>query len=64
VLKDAKEPMSAKAIMTAALERGHWATRGKTPEATLYPAMIRGIAAKGDDARLRKAERGQSELAP
>ena len=63
ILKDAKEAMSAKAIVTAALGRGLWSTKGKTPEATLYAAIIREIAAKGDGSRFRKAARGRFELA-
>ena len=59
VLKDAKEAMSAKAIVTAALGRGLWATSGKTPEATLYAAIIREIASKGDESRFRKVARGR-----
>ena len=63
ILKDANEAMSARAIVTAALGRGLWATNGKTPEATLYAAIIREIAAKGDGSRFRKAARGRFELA-
>ena len=63
VLKDAKEAMSAKAIVTVAIERGLWTTSGKTPEATLYAAIIREIAKKGDGSRFRKAARGRFELA-
>ena len=62
VLKDAGEPMSAKAITEAALERGLWATNGKTPHATLYAAMIREIAAKGAGSRFRKTGRGRFAL--
>ncbi len=58
ILKDAEEAMSAKAIVTAALERGLWATNGKTPEATLYAAIIREIAKKGDASRFVKTGRG------
>ena len=62
VLKDAAEPMSAKDIVTTALDRGLWATKGKTPEATLYAAMIREIAAKGADSRFQKTGRGRFAL--
>ena len=34
------------------------ATNGATPYATLYAAIIREIATKGDEARFTKAERG------
>ena len=41
-----------------------WKTNGKTPEATLYAAMTREIAKKGDAARFRKADRGLFEITP
>ncbi len=59
VLKQAKEPMSAKAIVEAAMAKGLWQSSGATPHATIYSAMIREIAAKGDDARFKKVGRGQ-----
>ncbi len=60
VLKDAKAPMQAKQIVDAVVERGLWKPgAGKTPHATLYAAMTREIAAKGDAARFRKVDRGR-----
>ena len=59
VLAEAKDPLSCKDIVTLALENGYWKTNGKTPEATLYAAIIREIAAKGDAARFRKVEKGK-----
>ena len=60
VLADAGEPMRAKEMIEAMTAQGLWASpNGKTPEATLYAAIIREIAAKGDAARFRKVERGQ-----
>lgn len=62
VLADAGEPMRTKAIVEAAIERGLWKPgKGKTPHATLYAAMTREIATKGDTARFRKADRGLFE---
>lgn len=59
VLAGAKEPMQAKQIVDAVVERGLWTPgAGKTPHATLYAAMTREIAAKGDAARFRKVKRG------
>lgn len=59
VLAVSKEPMRAKDLIVAMAEQGLWSSpSGKTPEATLYAAMIREIAAKGTDARFRKIERG------
>lgn len=57
VLADAGEPLSAKTIAERAIAAG-WSTNGKTPQATLYAAIIREIAAKGDAARFRKTDRG------
>jgi len=57
VLAEAGEPLAAKAIAERAIAAG-WVTSGKTPHATLYAAMIREIASKGDAARFRKTDRG------
>jgi hypothetical protein len=62
VLKDAKAPMDCKAIVEKVLAKGLWQTKGKTPAATLYAAIIREIAAKGKDARFHKTDRGMFEL--
>lgn len=62
VLATASEPMNTKALIAAMAERGLWSSPGgKTPEATLYAALIREISTKGDTARFRKVERGQFE---
>jgi len=60
VLADAGEPLKAKQIAERAIAAG-WKTNGKTPEATLYAAMTRELAKKGDAARFRKADRGLFE---
>jgi len=44
------------------LETGLWQTGGKTPAATIYAAIIREIAVKGDKSRFRKTDRGHFEL--
>jgi len=62
VLKDAKAPMDCKAIVEKVLAKGLWHTKGKTPAATLYAAIIREIASKGKDARFHKTDRGMFEL--
>jgi len=60
VLEEAGQPMSAPQIVAAAEQKGYWRSpAGKTPERTLYAAIIREIAAKGKDARFRKTERGK-----
>ena len=55
--------MSASEIVGQMLAKGLWQTKGKTPAATVYAAIIREIAKKGDKARFRKAGRGKFELA-
>jgi len=57
VLAEAGEPLNAKTIAERAIAAG-WKTSGKTPEATLYAAIIREIAKKGKDARFVKHDRG------
>jgi hypothetical protein len=57
-LARSKKPMGAKEIVERAIEQGLWTTKGKTPSATLYAAVIREIAAKGKDARFKKVDRG------
>lgn len=61
VLAEAKEPLNAKTIAERTIAAG-WETKGATPHATLYAAMIREIKAKGKDARFEKADRGQFQL--
>ncbi len=64
VLKAEAKPMRAKEMIAAMAAHGLWTSpNGKTPEATLYAAMLREIGTKGDQARFRKADRGQFEYA-
>jgi hypothetical protein len=64
VLKTDGQPMRCKELIAAMAERGLWTSPGgKTPEATLYAAMLREINTKGHDARFRKVERGQFAFA-
>ena len=63
VLAEADEPMNTKAIVEKVLASGRWQTKGKTPAATLYSAIIREISKKGNDARFEKVERGTFQLA-
>ena len=62
ILADAKQPLTAKEIVEQMLAKDLWQTNGKTPAATIYAAMIREIANKGDKARFRKVERGKFKL--
>ncbi|MCW5777757.1 MAG: hypothetical protein KIS87_15075 [Phycisphaeraceae bacterium] len=59
VLAASDVPMRAKEMIAAMEAKGLWKSPGgKTPEATLYAAIIREIAAKGTAARFKKHERG------
>ena len=59
VLAASEVPMRAKEMIAAMEAKGLWRSPGgKTPEATLYAAIIREIAAKGKTARFSKVERG------
>jgi len=62
VLAETSEPMSCKTIVERMLTNGLWQTKGRTPAATIYAAIIREIAAKGDKARFRKVARGKFTL--
>ena len=59
ILAKSKNAMSCKRIVELAIETGRWTTTGKTPHATLYSAIIREIAKKGEQARFRKIDRGR-----
>jgi len=61
VLAEAKEPLGAQEIVQRMLDQGLWQTKGRTPSATIYAAMIREAAAKGADSRFRKVARGKFE---
>jgi len=58
VLAKSNEPLTCMSIAEKAIAAG-WQTKGKTPHATLYSAMIREIDKKGKDARFKKVGRGQ-----
>jgi len=59
VLAASDVPMRAKEMIAAMEAKKLWTSPGgKTPEATLYAAVIREIAAKGTAARFKKHERG------
>ena len=62
VLQDAGAPMNCKEVWAAIDAKKMWFTEGKTPEATIYSAILREIKAKGKDSRFRKAARGKFEF--
>ena len=50
-------------IMQMMLAKRYWATKGKTPAATLYAAIRRDIEAKGKGSRFRQVGKGLFTLA-
>lgn len=57
------DPMGCKDLVAEAVNQNLWAPRtGKTPASTLYAAILREIAAKGDKSRFVKTERGRFAL--
>ena len=60
VLADAGKPMRSKELIAEMAKRGLWTSPGgKTPEATLYAAILREIGAKGAAARFARAGKGE-----
>lgn len=60
VLADAGKPMRSKDLIAEMAKRGLWTSPGgKTPEATLYAAILREIGAKGTAARFSRAGKGE-----
>jgi len=56
VLQEAGKPMRSDEIVKVALAKGYWQTKGATPGATLYAAVLRECVAKGAKARFRRAD--------
>jgi hypothetical protein len=57
------EPMGCKDLVAEAVNQNLWTPRtGKTPASTLYAAILREIATKGDKSRFIKTERGRFAL--
>jgi hypothetical protein len=60
VLADAGKPMRSRELIDEMAKRGLWTSPGgKTPEATLYAAILREIGAKGAAARFARAGKGE-----
>lgn len=65
VLAESDEPLNCRKMIDLAKERGLWTPGGgKTPEQTLYSAIMREIRDKGDAARFRKSPLRGHYLAP
>ena len=63
VLGESKDPMNCAAMVKLMLEKKLWTTKGKTPAATLYSAILREVQTKGAAARFKKAGKGTFTLA-
>lgn len=60
VLAEAAQPMTCREMIDQMAANGYWTSpKGRTPAATLYSAVLREIAAKGEKARFVKTERGK-----
>jgi len=57
VLVDADAELSAGAIVEKAAQKGWWKSDAATPAATIYAAMIREIATKGEKSRFERGEK-------
>lgn len=59
VLNERGKPMQVKPLVQAMIEKGYWASSGKTPWATLHAAICREVSKKGKESRFKKVGRGQ-----
>lgn len=61
---EAKQGISAQDLTDRMAKQKLWISPGgKTPQATLYAAILREMRTKGGDARFAKTERGHFALA-
>jgi hypothetical protein len=60
VLVETGTAMTCQEMIAAMTEKSYWTSPGgKTPQATLYSAMLREIATKGANSRFQKTDRGK-----
>jgi hypothetical protein len=59
VLAEAGVSMKCTDLVDRVISSGLWASKGETPAATIYAAIIREIAAKGAESRFVKTGKGQ-----
>jgi hypothetical protein len=63
VLGESKEPLTTQEMVDAMLAKGYWKSPGgKTPDRTLYSAILREIVLKKAESRFVKTERGKFTL--
>jgi hypothetical protein len=64
LLTETGQPMTCQELIAAIAAKGYWTSpAGKTPQATLYAAIVREIRTKKDHARFRKTVPGRFALA-
>ena len=64
ILAESGQPLNATQMIEAMAKKGYWTSpAGKTPERTLYAAVLREMKTKGKEARFKKTERGKFTLA-
>lgn len=60
VLAEIGKPMSCKEMIEAMGKKGYWSSPGgKTPESTLYSAVLKELSTKGKESRFKKTDRGR-----
>lgn len=60
VLAESREALTTKEMVEAMAAKGYWKSPGgKTPERTLYSAILRELNLKGNESRFAKTERGK-----
>jgi len=63
VLGESKNPLTTKEMVEAMSAKGYWTSKaGKTPDRTLYSAILREIVIKKKESRFVKTERGKFTL--
>jgi hypothetical protein len=63
VLGESKTPLTTKEMVDAMATKGYWKSKaGKTPDRTLYSAILREIVLKKKESRFVKTERGKFSL--
>jgi hypothetical protein len=64
LLTETGQPMTCQELIAAIAAKGYWTSpAGKTPQATLYAAIVREIRTKKEHARFRKTVPGRFALA-
>jgi hypothetical protein len=63
VLGESNKPLTTKEMIDAMAAKGYWKSPvGKTPDRTLYSAILREIVLKKGESRFAKTERGKFTL--